>query len=142
MKHDQLLKEYIEVYLSAFKKIDDLISEPMKADKLSFDQFLVLRTLLETEQMTLSDIAKVRGVTRAAIARQLKPLVARQWVVQREDEHDKRRLLLALTPAGREVAQRINRAAEARFDDWVAVLGQQDTKDLLRIMRTVNQKLM
>ncbi|MCI1985803.1 MAG: MarR family transcriptional regulator [Lactobacillus sp.] len=137
MANTDLLEAYIEVYFRAFKYVGDLISEPMKADGISFEQFLIMRDLAAGHQLSLSEIAQRRGVTRAAISRQIKTLLEKETIVQERDADDRRRLYLRLTPHGEEVTTRVNKVIHKRFYDWVEALGEDDAKELLRIMRKV-----
>lgn len=66
MADGDLLDAYIDVYFTAFKYIGDLISAPMKADKLSFEQFMIMRDLDAGHELNLSAIARNRRVTNAA----------------------------------------------------------------------------
>lgn len=141
MAEPDLLEAYIEVYFQAFKYVGELISEPMKADGISFEQFLIMRDLAAGHQLGLSEIAKKRGVTRAAISRQIKTLLDKDTIVQERDETDRRRLYLRLTPHGEEVTARVNKMISKRFNDWVDALGQHDALELLRIMRRVGNTI-
>ncbi|WP_461212913.1 MarR family winged helix-turn-helix transcriptional regulator [Lacticaseibacillus sp. GG6-2] len=141
MAEPELLEAYIEVYFQAFKYVGELISEPMKADGISFEQFLIMRDLAAGHQLGLSEIAKKRGVTRAAISRQIKTLLDKDTIVQERDEADRRRLYLRLTPHGEEVTARVNKVISKRFNDWVDALGEHDAMELLRIMRRVGNTI-
>ena len=141
MAEADLLEAYIEVYFQAFKYVGELISEPMKADGISFEQFLIMRDLAAGQQLGLSEIAKKRGVTRAAISRQIKTLLEKDNIVQERDDSDRRRLYLRLTAHGEEVTARVNKVIHKRFYDWVAALGEHDAEELLRIMRRVGNTI-
>ena len=75
MEDSQLLDEYVEIYMSAIKYVEDLVSQPTKAYKLSFEQFLIMKEIAEDSSVSLIDIAKKRGVTRGAISRQIRVLL-------------------------------------------------------------------
>lgn len=141
MAEGDLLNEYIEVYFSAFKYVGELVSEPMKRYKLSFEQFLIMRDLAAGHELALSAIAAKRGVTRAAISRQIKTLLEQGYVVQERDQTDRRRQFLHLTVRGEQVSTKLNATITARFGDWVAVIGEQDAKELLRIMTRVGDTI-
>lgn len=137
MADGDLLEEYIEVYFKAFKYVGDLISEPMKDDGISFEQFLIMRDLAKGEVVSLSEVAKSRGVTRAAISRQIKTLLEKDMITQERDAVDRRRMYLALTDHGQEVTTRVNKVIHQRFNAWFNTLGEHDAHELLRIMRRV-----
>ena len=79
---DQLLNEYIQMYWETFKYLDELIAEPMKSYQVSFEQYLILRDLANGHILEVTEIARQRDVSRAAISRQLKTLLAQELVVQ------------------------------------------------------------
>ncbi|WP_125703042.1 MarR family winged helix-turn-helix transcriptional regulator [Lacticaseibacillus daqingensis] len=141
MADNELLDNYIDVYMTSFKYIGDLVSAPMKQYQLSFEQFLIMRDLLAGRTLSISDVAKHRGVTRAAISRQIKTLLEHDYIVQDRDATDRRRLYLRLTPRGEEVTNALNTAIHERFYRWVDVIGQPDAGELLRIMRRVSNEI-
>ncbi|WP_225047034.1 MarR family winged helix-turn-helix transcriptional regulator [Lacticaseibacillus kribbianus] len=137
MADRDLLDEYIDVYMTGFKYVGDLVSEPMKQYKLSFEQFLIMRDLNRGSKLSISDVAKTRGVTRAAISRQIKTLLENDYIVQERDPVDRRRLYLRLTTTGERVTTELNSVIHQRFYGWVSQIGTADADDLLRIMRRV-----
>lgn len=141
MADTDLLEDYIEVYFKAFKYVGDLISEPMKADGISFEQFLIMRDLAAGEDVSLSEVARSRGVTRAAISRQIKTLLEKGMITQERDAADRRRMFLDLTPQGQEVTTRVNKVIHQRFNSWVKTMGEADAHELLRIMRRVGTNI-
>ena len=136
-----LLNEYIEVYFTAFKNVGDLVSEPMHQYHLSFEQFLIMRDVAAGHKVALSAIAEQRRVSRAAISRQIKSLLDRDYLVQERDTDDRRRQFLHLTPTGEQVTAKLNVAISERFGEWVAVLGEAAARELLRIMRRVGESI-
>lgn len=136
-----MLNEYIEVYFTAFKNVGDLVSEPMHQYHLSFEQFLIMRDVAAGHKVALSAIAEQRRVSRAAISRQIKTLLDRDYLVQERDTDDRRRQFLHLTPTGEQVTAKLNVAISERFGEWVDVLGEADARELLRIMRRVGESI-
>ncbi|WP_179395657.1 MarR family winged helix-turn-helix transcriptional regulator [Lacticaseibacillus absianus] len=141
MTDQNLLDDYIDVYMTGFKYVGDLVSAPMKQYNLSFEQFLIMRDLLAGHTLSISDVAKNRHVTRAAISRQIKTLLDNHYIVQDRDANDRRRLYLRLTARGEEVTTALNAAIHERFYRWVEVIGEQDGRELLRIMRRVSNEI-
>ncbi|WP_071130170.1 MarR family winged helix-turn-helix transcriptional regulator [Enterococcus timonensis] len=144
MKNDNqgaLLEDYIDVYMSGFKYISDLVSEPTKEFNLSFEQFLIMRDVADGKQVAMSDVATKRGVTKAAISRQIRVMLDNDYIKQERDEVDRRRQYLKLTPKGQKVAETIEKAMTQRFYGWVDLFGEDDTKELLRLMRRVSLEI-
>jgi DNA-binding MarR family transcriptional regulator len=139
--HDALLEAYIDVYMSGFKYISDLVSEPTKEFNLSFEQYLIMRDIAAGQQVAMSDIATKRGVTKAAISRQIRVMLEHHYIEQERDAADRRRLYLRLTPEGQKVALSINQAIHQRFHGWIALFGEEEAQELLRLMRKVSTKI-
>lgn len=78
-----LLKEAIDVYLSSLKYLDNFVSEPATKYGLSFEQYLILHTIAEQDNVSLMDIASERRVTRSAISRQIKVLLQHDYIYQK-----------------------------------------------------------
>ncbi|YAB14067.1 MarR family transcriptional regulator [Lactiplantibacillus plantarum] len=96
----KLLNDYFEAYQNTTKIMMDLVAWPLSQNKLSFEQFLILRRIATTDEVTLNDIAIQRQVTRSAISRQVKSLLMQHYVFQVPDPRDRRRLYLHLTERG------------------------------------------
>ncbi|WP_446002621.1 MarR family transcriptional regulator [Weissella viridescens] len=136
-----LLNEYIDAYLSTLKYLDEVISEPADEYELSFEQYLILHNIAQKDGLTLSDIVDNRSVTRAAVSRQIKMLLKRDYVYQEPDENDRRRMLLHLTEEGIEVEKVVTRRVETRFQGWVEVFGQTTAQNILEFIRTFDDKV-
>ena len=138
---DQLLNEYIQMYWETFKYLDELIAEPMKSYQVSFEQYLILRDLANGHILEVTEIARQRDVSRAAISRQLKTLLAQELVVQDRNATDRRHFPITLTPKGQEVTERLNFVITKRFAGWLKKLGERDARELLRIMQRIRTEI-
>ena len=98
---DQLLDKAINIYLTGLKGIESFISEPASEYNLSFEQFLILRKIINHPNIKLMDIAEQRQVTRSAVSRQLKVLFQQKYVEQKADPADRRRMFLVATKKGK-----------------------------------------
>ena len=105
----QLLDDYIDAYISTLKYLDEVVSEPAAEYGLSFEQYLIMHAIAESyDDITLTDIVEKRKVTRAAISRQIKMLMKKEYVYQETDCHDRRRQILRLTNEGKVVCEVVN----------------------------------
>lgn len=142
MSDPGLLEDYIQLYFTTFKNIDALIGEPMAAQGISFEQFIILRDLDLGHELAVSEIARRRKVTRAAISRQIRTLLAQGLITQKKDPHDQRILLLQLTAKGQEITTDLNEKISQRFAGWVEAIGADDARELYRIMDKVGRLIM
>lgn len=137
----KLLNEYIEAYVTTLKYLDDVVSEPALEFGLSFEQYLIMHNIKQYEGITLTDVVYKRNVTRAAISRQIKTLLKKQYVYQVPDHEDRRRMLLFLTPEGREVEGIVSRRVEHRFEGWIEVFGEDSVRKGLKIIQKIERKI-
>lgn len=72
----------------------------LRPSGLSAAQFNILAFLAQSGPSSLSDLARVLGMERSALARNLKP-IERKGLVAEAHGTDRRKRLTALTPAGR-----------------------------------------
>lgn len=138
---DQLLNDYIQMYWETFKYLDVLIAEPMKIYQVSFEQYLIMRDLATGQTLEVSEIARKRDVSRAAISRQIKTLLTQGLVVQDRNTNDRRRFPLTLTEKGQKVTTELNFVITKRFAGWLKKLGEEDARELLRIMQRIRKEI-
>ncbi len=142
MKDSQLLDEYVELYMSAIKYVEDLVSEPTQAYQLSFEQYLIMKEIADDNSVSLIDIAKKRGVTRGAISRQIRVLLKLDYITQEIDPDDRRRLILNLTPSGQKTVEELNPKIHNRFTSWMETFGEENVKQMLDLMNEFRHKIM
>lgn len=88
----ELLSQYIDAYLSTLKYLDEVVSEPAADYGLSFEQYLIMHSIADQDGLTLTDVVERRHVTRAAVSRQIKMLLKKEFIYQEPDEMDRRRM--------------------------------------------------
>lgn len=128
---DQLLNDAINAYMGGLKGLEHFISEPSQQFHLSFEQFLILRDIISHPGIKLMHLAAAKGVSRSAVSRQLKTLLAANYVTQEPDPNDRRAQSLVATKAGVTAATRINAAMLARFTHWLDLYGRQRGSQLI-----------
>lgn len=139
--NEKLLDKAIDLYLSALKGLGTFVSQPSAEYSLSFEQYLILRTVVKNPRVKLMDIAEERGVTRSAISRQLRPLLQKKYILQETDPDDRRRRFLISTPKGEKVAKEISALVLKRFSEWVKVYGEERGELLLDLLEDFNKQI-
>lgn len=103
---------------------------------ITVPQFFVLRAILQHgRQPTMSALADdtlQRCATMTGIVGRLLKL---GLVTRRRDIRDRRRVLVELTPAGREIVEKVRRSRERRLRETLTHLPAQDARELLRLLR-------
>lgn len=138
---DQLLDKAINIYLTGLKGLESFISEPASEYNLSFEQFLILRMIISHPNIKLMDIAKHRQVTRSAVSRQLKILFQQEYVEQKADPADRRRMFLVATVKGKQVETQIWQKINQRFSKWVRIYGKDRADQFLNLFEDFNQQI-
>lgn len=131
MNDKSLLQDYIDAYTHTLKRINSLISEPMKEFGISFDQYLILKDIVFLKDLTLVEIAKKYDVTKSASRKHISHLVKLGYILQLSFEQDRRKLILRATDEGIEVEKICRNRIEKRFEEWIDVLGEKSVGEFL-----------
>lgn len=135
-----LVAKYINAYLSTIKYLNEMVAVPAAQYDLSFEQYLIMQGIAQHDGLTLTDIVAKRQVTRAAVSRQIRMLLRKQYIWQEEDVTDRRRMLLHLTKRGQEVERELTDRIECRFDSWLISLGEERATEILKYMIKFDEK--
>jgi DNA-binding MarR family transcriptional regulator len=107
----------------------------LEGSPLSLAQYQLLEPLQGVPALTVSELAMSAGVAPPTATRMLDVLVRDGMAERRAAEHDRRAVLITLTPAGREAvssaAERVA-AARARLRDALSPAEQAQAAKLLR----------
>lgn len=136
-----LLSQYVDAYLSTLKYLDEVVSEPAADYGLSFEQYLIMHSVAQQDGITLTDVVERRHVTRAAVSRQIKMLLKKGYLFQEPDIMDRRRMLLHLTPVGKQVEIVVSKRVERRFDGWLEAFGEDQAHRVLAFIRQFDDKV-
>lgn len=135
-----LVAKYINAYLSTIKYLNEMVAVPAAQYDLSFEQYLIMQGIAQHDGLTLTDIVAKRQVTRAAVSRQIRMLLRKQYIWQEADLTDRRRMLLHLTKRGQEVERELTDRIECRFDSWLISLGEERATEILKYMIKFDEK--
>jgi len=109
----------------------------MEAIGFPFDDipmFLIVNQLAYRGALRPTDLASVLGTTKANISKIVRRLEACGLVARVSSPHDERSVLVALTPAGREIGVRIIDGAAAKFAETFATWAPEDVETFRRLM--------
>ena len=90
---------------------------------------------------TPSQIAESSHLSPARVANVLRSLEEKGLVTREHSQADRRRVTVSLTEAGRAEDKRHKAEFEELASDFLAQLGEKDTREMLRILRRVNQTI-
>ena len=117
------------VIIKALAQADDLLTVP---------QLRVLVALTRTEFASLSAVASDIGVNPSNTSRTCDQLVRRGLITRAEDPRDRRRLLLALSPAGRELFDRVMAQRRELLNVIVGAMRPRDQRSLMTALAAFN----
>lgn len=118
--------------------VDALAAEP---DRLLAERGLgrshhrVLALIRRRPGITLSELQGSLPLTKQALSRLLKQLAARGLVARRADPRDRRQRPLALTEAGRELHERVNRVQRRRLAAAYRAAGAEAVAGFREVLR-------
>jgi DNA-binding MarR family transcriptional regulator len=100
--------------------------------ELSIGQLKVLMMLAGHPGLTISQIAERLRVGKPSTSILVDRLVQQDLVYRREDENDRRRTLVSLTPAGNDLTTRLHQGNIERLVQWYSALAPEDLAALQR----------
>ena len=86
-------------------------------------------------RVTPSQISESINVSRARMANILRSLRGKKYIEMEMSEHDRRKMDVYITPAGKEYCKERYDYLVRYFDLYVDVLGEDDIKELTRLIR-------
>jgi DNA-binding MarR family transcriptional regulator len=100
--------------------------------ELSIGQLKVLMMLAGHPGMTISQIAGSLSIGKPSTSMLVDRLVQQGLVHRREDENDRRRTLVSLTPVGNDLTTRLHQGNIERLVQWYSALAPDDLAALRR----------
>ena len=95
----------------------------------------LLACLIDKGSLTVGELCEIAGFGSGRIANLLKATEAKGYVVRRRDEEDGRKVWVTITDAGREEGVRRKEEIVSRCKEVMERLGEEDTENILRILR-------
>lgn len=141
MNTDQAMSAFIDSYFRAVKGFTAALQAAVSPYQISFEQYQIMRDIAMERVQTLTDIVKLRGVTKPAIARQISSLLRLGYVEQNTANEDHRRRLLHLTTTGADVERIITANARERFQIITQHMGDGELAQLTELLAQLNAAL-
>lgn len=105
-------------------------------------QCVAMQALMEAG-LDVASVAQRLGVTPSAATRLVDGLEAKGWVERRRDEHDRRRIEVALTSSGRAEAERLHGLTEQATQAVLALVPEakrEQVTESVRLLREAVEK--
>ncbi|ANZ60757.1 hypothetical protein AYR62_14255 [Secundilactobacillus paracollinoides] len=115
---DIMMMEFQRAYLFQRKFIRAYANAPKAKYDITFDEYLIMHDIaMATTDMASSDLAERHQVSKPAMTRLLKGLVAKQLIIETEGT-DKRQKIWQLTPKGQEVDRAVTADERVNVKTW------------------------
>ena len=111
-----------------------LVAEALATDGLRRQHFLVLSALAERGAASQAALGRRLSIDRSDMHALLADLERDGLVARVRDEHDRRRMLVDLTPTGARALKRLDKRVEAAQETLVAPLSAADRRELHRLL--------
>ena len=108
---------------------------------LGAQQFIVLKQLEALGSCSQSALADALGIDYSNLASVTGELYRRELIERSRDESDRRRYVVELTPAGRQLLADADDAVGAGEEDMLSVLGEGERDQLWELLRRIADSL-
>lgn len=112
----------------------------VEAHGVTVAEWVLMRSLLDDQEVAPSRLAERIGMTRGAITKLADRLIAKSLLVRTAHPEDGRAQMLSLTPTGRALVPKLAKLADANDAEFFDHLAERDRSALLRILRGIIEK--
>ncbi len=129
MDYAGLAHEFMEIMFRMRKRSPEKrISESMHGE------IFVLNYIHQHEDNVIpSEISNEIGISTARVAATLNSLEGKGWISRKIDVNDRRRILVEITPAGKEQVEKHFQMIMKTMTNMLQYLGEHDAKEYVRI---------
>lgn len=142
MNSNQLSNAFTDIYFKTTKGMANLLQTATAEFHVSFEQYQILRDIAHNRASNLTELVQLRGVTKPAIARQLRTLRSLEYINQTTATADHRRHVLSLTSSGAQVEKQIETALNSSFDQLIGAIGEGEVQTLTTILEHINKEVL
>ena len=101
-------------------------------------QFRVMAYLFREGEACLSTLADFQGVSLPTMSKLIQGLESRGLVLRQRDSHDRRRVALNLTPAGREAYEELLQRTEEHIVHWISTMSEAECAAVIQALTAVD----
>ncbi len=136
MIKDQELLACAHIIIETVPRLSRMMRKDLRlhsAGLFTEPQFRVMATLFRERTQCLSDLAELQGVSLPTMSKLVQGLETRGLVAREQDSHDRRRIVLALTPVGRSEYEALLRHTEEHMVDWIQDLTPAQCQEVIQV---------
>ncbi len=127
---------------SLIKAIDNRGAQILQQEMgIGFSQFKILSTLSKQTNVSQAALAECLSISPPAISRQVELMLGKALIDSYKNPKNRRQHMLSLTPLGANTLKQAWDILDVRFGDVVAVLDQDEQKQLVATLDKLYQQL-
>ena len=136
MDYTNLAREFMEI-MNQMRKCN--IHKPI-SDSMHGEIFVRLYISKHEYNVIPSEISNEVGISTARVAATLNSLEKKGMITRKIDVNDRRRILVEMTPSGREQIENHFKMIMKITTNMLSYLGENDAKEYVRIMRRLAER--
>ncbi len=136
MDYKQLTREFMEV-MNQFRKHNT--HKPI-SDAMHGEIFVLHYISHHHRSVIPSEISNELGISTARVAATLNSLEKKGLITRRIDLEDRRRILVEVTPEGKEQVDKHFQMIMDKTANMLRYLGEEDAKELIRILKRLSER--
>jgi MarR family transcriptional regulator, 2-MHQ and catechol-resistance regulon repressor len=113
----------------------------VKSEKITIEQYWVMRLLYERGVMRVKDIADRIGTTSSPVTISVKRLEARGFVKRKRSSDDERVVSVSLTTHGREVFELWRKKRQRLLSEYFDALDMKEKRTLLALLDKISRSI-
>lgn len=121
----------------AHRGISKKLEERIEVYGVTIGMWYFLRVLWEEDGITQSELADRIGVMGPTTVSALERIERSGWIVRKRSEDDKRKVIVTLSPKGRELGKKLLPIAQATVDDVTEGLTKSQQRTLIGLLSTL-----
>ena len=100
-----------------------------------------LTELTKENQLSQNELVQRLNLAKSSVSRLVDKLVKRGWITRERSSEDGRVWLLSLTEAGKNTAENLSQARQAKFAQVLAHIPQEEQKNVLHALEVLVQAM-
>ncbi len=138
MQNKKFLKAIINMNSFIKFTFNDLDISQLNLD-INKTQRSVLMCIFDNSDKTMNEISYLVGLEKSSFTRSVENLINIGYLNRNSDLNDRRKIYLALTEKGMEIAIAINKIADKHFGDMLLKLTDTEQNEFIAALETVSK---
>lgn len=109
----------------------------MKGYKITIDQWLIIRCILENPHITQQEMGEIVFKDNASVTRMIELLVKSGYIIRKPHGSDRRRVLLTVTPQGKKIIEDMHQVVIQNRQVALAGISQEEIMLVNKVLNRV-----